>query len=81
MSARDRKWKLAKAAFVIGAVISLSGLAGWGLGQEGAAGIIAQGLGTIAGVLTLYGAANVAQKGVVGAHYRSELDDRQKGAQ
>jgi len=78
MSARDRKWTLAKAAFAVGAVIALSGLAGWWLGNPGAAGIIAQGLGTIAGVLTLYGAANVAQKGVVGANYRPELDDRQK---
>jgi hypothetical protein len=42
----------------------------------GAGGIITQGLSGIGGVLALYGAANVAQKGVVGKNYRPELDDR-----
>jgi hypothetical protein len=83
MKSRDRKWTLAKltwglCALIAGGAFFIWGAAalGWIEDAAGAPGVIMQGLGGIAGVLGLYGAANVAQKGVVGAHYRAELDDR-----
>lgn len=71
---KDRKWTLARWALGLGLVISLLAVAGWWFEKDGAAGILAQGLGFIMFVFGLYGAANVAQKSVVSKNYRPELD-------
>ena len=73
---RDRKWKLAVATWILCAVIAAGAFTRWLVDptSAGAVTMVMQGLGGIAGVLGLYGAVNVAQKGVVGKHYRPELD-------
>jgi hypothetical protein len=71
---RDRKWILARWAMGLGTTVALTALVAWLCGTEGAPAVLMQGLGTVGAVLGLYGAANVAQKGVVGKHYRRELD-------
>jgi hypothetical protein len=81
MSSRDRKWRLALWTWLLCALLVVGAFGRWMSDPTvaGAGGIITQGLSGIGGVLALYGAANVAQKGVVGKNYRPELDDKNGG--
>lgn len=76
MSNKDRKWKLAVWTWGLCAGVVILSTMRWVFAPttEGAVTMVMQGFGGIGGVLALYGAANVAQKGVVGKNYRSELD-------
>lgn len=60
----NRKWTLARWSMVLATCVIASGIVGYFIGKEGAAGIIMQGLGGVAGVLSIYGAVNVTQKSV-----------------
>ena len=80
---KDKKWKLALWTWILCAFLIIAAMISWLLSvfglvesAEGAGGIITQGLGGIAGILALYGAANVWQKEVIGKNYKAELDDR-----
>ena len=73
----SRKWVLAVATWILCAVVVLVGTVRWIFDptSAGATTLIAQGLSGIGAVIALYGAANVAQKGVIGKNYRAELDE------
>lgn len=79
MSESGKKWRLAKYGLAVGTVVSTAGLVGWLCNVDGAAGVLAQGLGLISLVYGTYSAANVKQKEYIGAHYVAALDDRNGG--
>jgi len=71
---KSKKWILAQWSAGLGTIIAIAGVVGVLCSVEGATAMVTQGVGLIAGTLTIYGVENVVQKGVVGAHYREELD-------
>ena len=72
---RNKKWILSLWAQVLCTGVVIVGLIGFMLERSDSMGVLMQGLGGIAGVLTIYGAVNVAQKNVISKNYVPELDD------
>jgi len=85
MSSKDRKWRLAKWTWILCAGIIIIALVMWVVsaftekGASNPASLITQGLSGIGGVLALYSAANVSQKGVIGKNYQPDLNDKKGG--
>lgn len=74
----SKKWTLALWGMILGSAIAVIAIAGWWISKPGAAGILTQGLGIVTLIFGGYSAANVSQKGVIGKHYKPELDKERK---
>jgi len=72
---KNKKWILSVWAAVIATAVVIVGLIGFIAKRPDALGVLMQGLGAMGGVLTIYGAANVAQKNIISQHYVAELDE------
>lgn len=74
MSAKDKKWKLAKWAYVFGGLLIVSGIVFVARGIENGLGVIIAGGGLIDLALGAYITGNVMQKKAVGQYYQPVMD-------
>jgi len=76
---KNRKWKLAVWGYILGTVISLTGLVLVCCERAGGLAVIIQGLSIITLIFGGYSTANIMQKNVVSKNYQSELDENAGG--